>query len=144
MVLSRVRFPNDGGNTLILVSPISKYFKLFIFGWMLGNFLSFEQYKTLKYSSDFIMRQSGRSWSSEQPLRSHTTSLSRRPTDWWTSTKLLQSERTNSFRFGVDIDKSGNFVMYLQERKSIYFRVLDCKLCNNQKKKKIEFSFNKF
>ena len=143
MVLSRVRFPNDDGNTLILVSPISKYFKLFIFGWMLGNFLSFEQYKTLKYSRDFIMRQSGRSWSLEQPLRSHTTSLSRCPTDWWTSTKLLQSERTNSFRFGLDIDKSGNSVMYLQERKSIYFRDSDCKLCNNQKKK-IEFSFNKF
>ena len=34
----------------------------------------------------------------------------------------------------MDIDKSGNFVMYSQERKSIYFRVWDCKLCNQKKK----------
>ena len=130
--LSPIKFPNDGGNSLVqfvgrykcLISSISC--KIF------GNFLILSHAIRLKNVRDFIVRQLGRVSSFTQLLRSHTLSLSRCPTESSISTKFLHPLINNCSMFGV-IDKLGIFVIRSHQLKSTY--VTDTKFC---RKKKIE------
>ena len=121
---SPMRNPNDEGNSLIAVSCICKTRKLSIPGWILGNFSSLRQPSRSKYWRDFNMRLLGRIWSFLQELRSKDSSLNRDPTDWWTLTKFVHPERSNSFKFGVR--NLGNFVMDSQ-----HLRLICCKYSNS-------------
>ncbi|KAM3734163.1 hypothetical protein ACB098_11G193500 [Castanea mollissima] len=136
--LSPIKFPNDRGNSLVQFLPRCKHSTPFISCKIFGNFLILSHFSRLKYVRDFIARQFGRVSSFLQPKRSHTLSLSRRPTESSISTKFVHHRSFNVVTFG-DIDKLGIFLIWLHQVKSTC--VTDTKFCR-KKKLKVRTWFN--
>ena len=123
---SPVKYPIDEGNSLIQVPDINNICKLSIPGRILGNLTSLEQSRRSKYRRDFSLRLLGRIWSFSQPLSCKYSSLSRNPTDSWTSTKFLHLERSKCTKFGVF--KAEKFTMASQDSHWIYFKFSNLKV----------------
>ena len=138
---SPVRFLNDGGSSLMEVRARLRYFKFSISCGKSGNLLSLMHWLRFKSLRDFIEMKLGRIRNSKQPPRSKPSSLARHPTDSWTLTNFWQWRRFNSFMFGAELNKFGNFLMYWQDLKFIYVKLLYCVLCREKNKSK--FNFNK-
>lgn len=103
---SPARFPKEGGSSVIAVSSRESSFKPLTFTRISGNLDSFTHPLRIRLWRDSDSRLLGKSWRLQQFIKFKWATLRRRPSDWWTSTKLLHSPRSKCSRFCIK-DKSG-------------------------------------
>ena len=131
----------DGDSSAIPVLSKQSFIKQFMFPTISGKFSSFEQPSRVKNLSDSISRLLGRILILRQFIRFTYWSFLWRPSDGWTSDKLIQPSRIRLSRLGIPV-RSGDLDRYSELLRLMIFNLTA--LCNQAGKKKYGWYYHTY